>query len=75
MKEEEPVFPVIQKSQIPSWCEHSQETINMLLPLAFTLLYKSKGRYQVGILSVQEHQRGEKLIDRQCMDPPNRHYG
>ena len=64
MSEEEPTFPVVQKSQIPNWCEHSVEKINMLLPLAFTLMYNQKGRYQIGVLSMTDHQKGEKLIVR-----------
>ena len=36
----------------------------MLLPFAPTLLYNQKGWYQVGILSMTDHQNGEKLIDR-----------
>lgn len=30
-------FPWIQRSQIPKWREHSQETINMILPVAITI--------------------------------------
>lgn len=63
MKEAEPVFPVVHKSQLPNWCEHSLETVNMLIPLAFTLVHNMKGRYQLGILSTAAHQRGEKLVD------------
>ena len=37
---EDPVFPVVQQAQLQSWCEHSVERVNMLLPLAITIMYK-----------------------------------
>ena len=64
METDDPDFPVIQKSQIPNWGEHSQGTINMLLLLAFTIFHNQKGRYQVAPLSVSDHQSRERLIDR-----------
>ena len=45
-------------------CEHSVERINVLLPLAFTILHNSKGRYQIAVLSTSDHQKGEKLIGK-----------
>ena len=61
---EEPVFPVVQKAQLQKWCEHSVERVNMLLRLAFTILFINPiGRYQIGILSTSDY-KGEKLIGR-----------
>ena len=51
----EPVFPVAQKAQLQKWCEHSVERVNTLLPLAFTIMFNQKGRYQIGILSTSDH--------------------
>ena len=53
---EDPVFPVVQKAQLQPWCEASVDRINLLLPLAVTIMYNQKGRYQVGILSTSDHQ-------------------
>ena len=64
MSKEEPVFPVVQKAQLQKWCEHSVERVNMLLPLAFTIMFNQKGRYQIGILSTSDYNKGEKLIGR-----------
>ena len=64
METDDPDFLVIPKPKIPNWCDHSQGTINMLLPLAFTIFFNQKGRYQIAPLSVADHQSGEKLIDR-----------
>ena len=61
---EDPVFPVVQQAQLQSWCEHSVERVNMLLPLAITIMYNQKGRYQVGILSTSEYQKGERFIGK-----------
>ena len=55
MSKEDPVFPVVQKAQVQPWCEASVERINLLLPLAITIMYNQKGRYQVGILSTSDH--------------------
>ena len=63
MSTEEPVFPVAQKAQIQKWRKHSVERINILLPLAFTIMFiNQKGRYQIGMLSTSDYQKGEKLI-------------
>ena len=35
---EDPVFPVVQKAQLQSWCEASVDRINLLLPLAITII-------------------------------------
>ena len=65
MSKEDPVFPVVQqKAQVQSWCEASVERINLLLPLAITIMYNQKGRYQVGILSTSDHQKGERFISK-----------
>ena len=61
---EDPVFPVVQQAQLQSWCETSVERVNMLLPLAITIMYNQKGRYQVGILSTSEYQKGERFIGK-----------
>ena len=61
---EDPVFPVVQKAQLQSWCEASVDRINLLLPLAITIMHNQKGRYQVGILSASEHQQGERFINK-----------
>ena len=62
MSKEEPVFPVAQKAQLQKWCEHSVERVNMLLPLAFTIMFNQKGRYQIGILSTSDYNKGERFI-------------
>ena len=59
---EDPVFPVAQKAQLQPWCEASVDRINLLLPLAITIMYNQKGRYQVGILSTSDHQKGERFV-------------
>ena len=59
---EDSAFPAVQKAQIQPWCEASAERINLLLPLAITIMYNQKGRYQVGILSTSDHQMGEKFV-------------
>ena len=59
---EDPVFSVVQKAQLQPWCEASAERINLLLPLAITIMFNEKGRYQVGILSTSSHQKGEKFV-------------
>ena len=59
---EDLAFPAVQKVQIQPWCEASVERINLLLPLAITIMYNQKGRYQVGILSTSDHQKGERFV-------------
>ena len=59
---EDLAFPAVQKSQIQLWCEASVERINLLLPLAITIMYNQKGRYQVGILGTSDHQKGERFV-------------
>ena len=59
---EDLAFPAVQKAQIQPWCEASVERINLLLPLAITIMYNQKGRYQVGILSTSDHQKGERFV-------------
>ena len=59
---EDPVFPVVQKAQLQPWCEHSLERKDMLLPFAITIMYNQKGRYQVGILSATDYNKGEKFV-------------
>ena len=34
----------------------------MLLPLAFAIMFNQKGRYQIGILSTSDYNKGEKLV-------------
>ena len=62
MSKEEPAFPLVQKAQLQKWGEHSVERVNMLLPLAFTIMFNQKGRYQVGILSTSDYNKGERFI-------------
>ena len=50
------------KAQLQPWCEASVDRINLLLPLAITIMYNQKGRYQVGILSTSDHQKGERFV-------------
>ena len=57
---EDLAFPAVQKAQIQPWCEASVERINLLLPLATTIVQNQKGRHQVGILSTSDHQKGER---------------
>ena len=59
---EDSVFPVVQKAQLQPWCEASVDRINLLLPLAITIMYNQKGRYQIGILSTSDHQKGERFV-------------
>ena len=57
-----PVFPVVRQAQLQPWCEASVDRINLLLLLAITIMYNQKGRYQVGILSTSDHQKGERFV-------------
>ena len=59
---EDLAFPAVQKAQLQPWCEASVDRINLLLPLAITIMYNQKGRYQVGILSTSDHQKGERFV-------------
>ena len=59
---EDLAFPAVQKAQLQPWCEASVDRINLLLPLAITIMYNQKGRYQVCTLSTSDHQKGERFI-------------